>query len=163
MNLPWFEHLENLEKHYGENFFQHQKIKPDQLNKIDQEILVPSIINEAELKEEASINADIYHDENNLYVVCPLAGVTEKSLEITLDNDVLTIKGYRHNEFEKIAKSFIYQECFWGNFSRSIVLPLPVLATQIQASLKNGVLKITLPKSEEAKKFIIKVKTEDAD
>ncbi|MFA6537309.1 MAG: Hsp20/alpha crystallin family protein [Patescibacteria group bacterium] len=161
MTLPWFEHLTDLEKFYGEDFFRHQKIKPDQLANLDQEFLSPSLIKEAGLVEEASLNVDIYHDENNLYILCPLAGAIENSLDLTIDNDILTIKGRRQNEFEKIQHSFIYKECFWGNFSRSIVLPVPIIGDKITATLKNGVLKIVLPKSEEAKKVQIKIKYEE--
>ena len=88
-----------------------------------------------------------------------MAGSLSQSLDIHLDKDILTIKGERTSEYaaEK-HNQYIYQECYWGKFSRSVILPFPVLADKIEATLKDNVLKIKLPKADETKKISIKVK-----
>ena len=151
---PWFEHLDNLEQLYGDDFFRHQNIDPSQNISLTEQLFPPSFVAEAQLTEEASLSVDIYADDDNLYIISPMAGVMESSLEITLENDLLTIKGRRHIDFDqKTSQSLIYHECFWGKFSRSLVLPVAVDSSNIKATLKNGVLKIILPKLRRQKKL----------
>ncbi len=157
----WFEHLENLDRLYGEDFFRHQKFSPQNIGDVSQQLLMPSVIEEAELSEEASLSIDIFSDEKNLYLICPMAGAIESSLDIWLENDLLTIKGSRQHDLQNLSSSLIYHECFWGKFSRSIVLPVSVDGTRISATLRNGILKIVLPKSPEAEKIPIQVISEE--
>jgi HSP20 family protein len=96
--------------------------------------------------EEGQLLLDVFFDDKNLYIKSTMAGVEATDIEISVQNDLLTIRGKR-NEQEKIdPEKYYYQECYWGSFSRSIILPTSVKADKIKASLKNGVLTITLPK-----------------
>ncbi|OGF38215.1 hypothetical protein A2482_04015 [Candidatus Falkowbacteria bacterium RIFOXYC2_FULL_48_21] len=158
-NFNWYKHLEELEEHYRpDRFFQGQETLPTNESNVRDQFFASALTEEADLPEEAKLSIDIYQDEKNLYVMAPIAGVKPDTLEITLDKDVLTIRGQRGQEFSETNRNFVYQECYWGRFSRSIVLPSPVDGKNVEASLKDSVLKIKLPKTEEEKKVSIKIK-----
>lgn len=159
-NFNWYKHLEELEEHYRpDRFFQGQENIPTNESNVRDHFFAPALTEEADLPEEAKLSIDIYQDETNLYVLAPVAGVKPETLEITLDKDVLTIRGQRSHEFSEANRNYVYQECYWGRFSRSIVLPSPVDGKRVEASLKDSVLKITLPKISEIQKVSIKVKS----
>lgn len=158
-NFNWYKHLEELEEHYRpDRFFQTPDTIPTNESNVQDHFFASALTEEADLPEEAKLSIDIYQDEANLYVVAPIAGVKPETLEISLDKDVLTIRGQRGQEFSEAGKNYVYQECYWGRFSRSVVLPAPVDGQSVEASLKDSVLKITLPKISEIQKVNIKVK-----
>lgn len=98
---------------------------------------------------------DLAETDKEYQITLELPGLSEKDVEIFLDNDVLTIKGEKKQE----ERNYHYIERRYGSFYRSIQLPSKVNAEKIQASFKNGVLSITLPKdvsSSAAKKIEIK-------
>jgi len=70
---------------------------------------------------------------------------------------MLTIRGTRKFTESVSAGDYFYQECYWGGFSRSIILPVAVKSDVIEANLENGVLTVTLPKANAAKQIAIKV------
>lgn len=90
---------------------------------------------------------DIYQTPSDLIVEAPIAGVAPEDLEIDIQGDILTIKGARKRCQQVPANDLIYQECHWGDFSRSIILPVDVVSERIDATLKNGILTIRLPKA----------------
>lgn len=96
--------------------------------------------------DDGQLLLDVYQDEKNIYVKSTIAGVKSEDLDISIHNDMLTIRGHRAHEQEIDQKNYFYQECYWGGFSRSIILPTEVKSDKISATLKNGVLTITLPK-----------------
>ena len=75
-------------------------------------------------------------------------------------NDMITIKGIREKDEEVKEEDYYYQECYWGSFSRSVILPVDVEVDQAQASMKNGILTIRLPKIEKIKTKKIEIMTE---
>jgi HSP20 family protein len=83
-----------------------------------------------------------------------------KDIDISLSDGVLTIKGEKRQEKEEKEADYHLVERSYGSFARSVQLPREVQSDKISASYKNGILKITLPKSEEAKKKEIKIKLE---
>jgi HSP20 family protein len=83
-----------------------------------------------------------------------------KDIDISLSDGLLTIKGEKKQEREEKEENYHLVERSYGAFTRSIRLPKEVQSDKISASYKNGVLKVTLPKSEEAKKKEIKIKVE---
>ncbi|MDD4902345.1 MAG: Hsp20/alpha crystallin family protein [Patescibacteria group bacterium] len=109
--------------------------------------------------EEGQLSIDVYETEKNIIIKSTIAGVKPDDLDITIDNDMLTIRGKRHDEAEKEGRDYLYQECYWGSFSRSVILPVEVDAKKIDASLENGVLTITLKKVKKAGKVGVKVKS----
>ncbi len=107
---------------------------------------------------EGQLTVDVYQDQDNIIVQSTVAGVDADDLEINITNESITIHGKR-NRNEKIEeKDYFYQECFWGRFSRSIILPTEVDPEHSAASLKNGVLTVKMPKLEKRKAKKLKVK-----
>jgi HSP20 family protein len=93
-------------------------------------------------------------------VKAEVPGMDPKDIDISLSNGVLTIKGKKKQEREEKEENYHLLERSYGSFTRSVQLPGEVQSDKISASYRNGVLKVTLPKSEEAKKKEIKIKVE---
>ncbi|HCM67692.1 MAG: hypothetical protein A2898_05260 [Candidatus Kerfeldbacteria bacterium RIFCSPLOWO2_01_FULL_48_11] len=104
---------------------------------------------------------DVYQTEKEIVVKSTIAGVRPEDLDISINNDMVTIRGKREKDFTAENAEYLFKECFWGGFSRSIILPTEIKVDKAQASLKNGVLTITLPKVPRANKVkVIKVNEE---
>ena len=95
--------------------------------------------------------ADVQEEEDRYVVTVDLPGMTKDAVEVTFENDVLTISGERKSESEQSNGKLHRNERFFGKFTRSLRFPSDASREQIQATFKDGVLKIALPKSEEAK------------
>jgi len=109
-------------------------------------------------EEEGQLSVDIYQTDDNLVVKSTIAGATSKDIEISLVDDMLTIRGQRELDEEVSNQAYLYRECYWGRFSRSIVLPVEVRGDKVSAALHNGVLTIILPKTRRSKHTSIKIK-----
>tara|TARA_B100001971_G_scaffold171236_1_gene163506 strand:+ start:138 stop:620 length:483 start_codon:yes stop_codon:yes gene_type:complete len=109
---------------------------------------------------EGQLSVDVYGTEDEVVVVSTIAGVKPENIDISINNDMLTIRGERVEEKEDTTEDYYYQECYWGGFSRSIILPQEVEADKVAASLKNGVLTVRLPKAQKLKSVSVKVKEE---
>jgi HSP20 family protein len=103
---------------------------------------------------------DISETKSDLIVKAELPGIDPKEIDISLTGDTLTIKGEKQQEKEEKEENYYRIERSYGIFSRTIKLPVSVQNNKIKASYQHGVLKITLPKSEEAKQKQIKIKVE---
>jgi len=103
---------------------------------------------------------DIAETKSDLIVKAELPGIDPKEIDISLTGDTLTIKGEKQQEKEEKEENYYRIERSYGIFSRTIKLPVSVQNDKIKASYQHGVLKITLPKSEEAKQKQIKIKVE---
>jgi len=103
---------------------------------------------------------DVAETKNDVVVKAEVPGMDPKDIDISLSNGVLTIKGEKKKEREEKEEDYHLIERSYGAFHRSIQLPKEVQSDKIEVSYKNGVLKVTLPKSEEAKKKEIKIKVE---
>ncbi|OJI06805.1 hypothetical protein BK004_02450 [bacterium CG10_46_32] len=109
---------------------------------------------------EGQLSVDVYGTDNEVVVVSTIAGVTPENIDISINNDMLTIRGERSQEKEETVSDYYYQECYWGGFSRSIILPVEVDADNVAASLKNGVLTVRLPRARKTKSISVRVKEE---
>ena len=109
---------------------------------------------------EGQLALDIYQTPTTIVIVAPIAGVKMADINVSITEDVLTIKGKRHLEFSIPEEDYFTQECFWGDFSRSVVLPAAVDSTKIAASFKDGVLKISVPRTERSKTKVVRIKME---
>ncbi len=108
--------------------------------------------------EEGQLSIDVYQTPDTIIVKSTIAGVKPEDIDISINNDMLTVRGKREM-YESIKdEHYLYRECYWGSFSRSIILPVEVEADKIDAVLENGVLTINLPKAKSAKQISIKVK-----
>jgi len=103
---------------------------------------------------------DLSETNNDIIMKAELPGIDPKDIDISLTNDLLTIKGEKKQEKEEKEEDYHLIERSYGSFIRSIRLPKDVQSDKISASYKNGILKVILPKSEEAKKKEIKIKVE---
>jgi HSP20 family protein len=102
---------------------------------------------------------DIFEKEGNLVLRAELPGVDAKSVDIRLENNVLTLRGERRFDNEIKRESYHRVERAYGSFSRSFTLPSVVDQGSIKANYKDGVLEVTLPKREEAKPKQIEIST----
>lgn len=109
--------------------------------------------------EEGQLSVDVYREKNELVIRSLVAGVNPNDLDISIHGDLLTVRGRREHGQTISQDEYFYRECYWGSFSRSIVLPHEVSADSAKASLKNGVLEIRLNINEHGKK--VKVKWEE--
>lgn len=107
---------------------------------------------------EGQLTIDVYQTENDIVIKSTIAGVKPEDLDVAINNDMVTIKGERKNEETVSNENYYYQECYWGGFSRSVVLPVEVVAEKVEASLKNGILTIRLPKADTTKVKRIQVR-----
>lgn len=100
---------------------------------------------------EGQLTIDVYQTDESIVIKSTIAGVKPEDLDVSINNDMVTIKGERKTEEQMNAENYYYQECYWGHFSRSIVLPVDVISDKAEASLKNGILTIRLPKADATK------------
>lgn len=98
-----------------------------------------------------SPRVDVNEDNENLYVIAEVPGVDKNDIKINLVGDVLTITGEKKSEVIDEKKNYYRTERRYGSFTRSFTLPSEVVIDKISAEYKEGVLNITLPKTEEAK------------
>lgn len=103
---------------------------------------------------------DIYETENSLVVTAEIPGVSEKDIDVRIENNQLVIKGERKFEKETKEENYHRIERIYGNFYRSFSLPNTVDHEKVKAEYKNGVLKIVLGKKEEVKPKQIKIEVE---
>jgi len=108
--------------------------------------------------EEGELAVDVYQDKDNVYIKSTIAGVDPEDIDVSIHNDLLTIRGKREQCDEIRKDDYFLQECYWGSFSRSIILPVEVKAEKIDASLKDGILTVKLPKVKKAKKSQVRIK-----
>ena len=101
---------------------------------------------------------DMYQTDNEVVVKATLPGIKAEEVQINVTGDILTIKGEVKHEEEKKDKSWHIREQRWGSFERSVMLPTGVISDRAKAEFQDGILTITLPKSEEVKPKTITVK-----
>lgn len=99
-----------------------------------------------EPETEGQLAIDVYQTDKKIIVKSTIAGVKPEDLKISLHHDLLTIKGTRSIGTEINEEDYLYRECYWGSFSRSIILPAEVDSKRVEAELENGVLTISLYK-----------------
>ncbi|MFA5048870.1 MAG: Hsp20/alpha crystallin family protein [Patescibacteria group bacterium] len=100
---------------------------------------------------------DVYQDENNVIVESPLAGIDPEKVDISIENDVLTIKGDSEKKTEVEEKHYYRKEVRSGSFYRAVQLPARVSGDQAEATYDKGILKIRIPKVDEVKPKTIKI------
>lgn len=107
---------------------------------------------------EGQLTVDVYQTPTNIIIESPVAGVKSEDLDIAVNPDTVVIKGERQKYESVEEKDYLHKECFWGRFSRSVILPEEIDPDKSHASLKNGVLKIVMPKINRLKVKKLKIK-----
>ncbi len=113
------------------------------------------------LTEEWIPSVDIAETKDEVIVKAEVPGMTREDISISLSDNVLTLRGEKKKEKEEKGKTFYRMERSCGSFVRSFTLPTAVLANKVKAVYKDGVLEITLPKSEQVKSKEIPILVED--
>lgn len=107
---------------------------------------------------EGELAVDVYQTDEEIVIQSTVAGVKPEDIDINIENDVVTISGERSNTTADTNKNYYYQECFWGAFSRQIILPEEVDASRAEAKIKDGIFTLRLPKFSRQKVRKIKVR-----
>lgn len=126
--------LEQEMEHFMDKFFG-RRAAP-----VSSEILVPSP------------DVEMLDKNDEVIVKAEVPGLDKPDIQVSVDGDLLTIKGEKKKEKETKEQDYYFCECAYGAFSRSLRLPVEVKADKITANLNNGVLEVHLPKAEEAKR-----------
>jgi HSP20 family protein len=109
---------------------------------------------------EGQLTIDVYQTPTDIYVESAIAGVSPDDIDINVTNDSIAIRGARRREKEASDEDYFYKECYWGRFSRSVILPQEIDPEGASVSFKNGILKVRLPKLNRKKAKKLKVKVE---
>ena len=107
--------------------------------------------------EEFYTSVDMYDNKNEIVVKAEVPGVDKDNLNISISDNMLTIKGEMKKEEETKEEDYYYSERSYGSFMRVLNLPAKVNEKKIKASFKDGVLEIHMPKAAESKPKDIKV------
>jgi HSP20 family protein len=105
-------------------------------------------------------SVDIFEDKGDVVVKAELPGIKKEDIDITLTEDTITISGEKKKEEEVKKKDYYRCESSYGSFTRTFTLPSEVQTEKVKSKMKDGVLEIRIPKTEEAKKKEVKVKIE---
>ncbi len=101
-------------------------------------------------EREGQLAIDVYEKGHAIVVEAPIAGVANDDIDIHITNESLTIRGRRHREHTVKDNEYLFQECYWGRFSRSLILPEEIDADRAEATIKNGVLRVVMPKLHQS-------------
>jgi len=112
---------------------------------------------DAEEDFPGQLAVDVYETDEQLVVKARTAGVNKEDLDVSISDGILTISGTLSSGDDTEATNWHIQECYWGEFSRTVALPVAVKEDEAAAALKDGVLTISFPKvqQEQAKKIAI--------
>lgn len=105
---------------------------------------------------------DVYQTKEAVVVETPLAGVDPNQVNISVENDVLTIEGSMEKKSEVEEKNYIRKEIRTGSFHRAVALPTAVQGEKAEAVFENGMLKVTIPKEERAKPTTVRVQVQNS-
>lgn len=114
------------------------------------------------IEEEASegqLTVDMYQTPDEIVIQAMVAGVKPEDLNVSIGRDMVTIKGKRESQKNVNEEDFFYKELYWGSFSRTILLPHEVDVDHADASEKNGLLTLHLPKIDKTRQAKVKIKS----
>ena len=111
-------------------------------------------------EQKGELTVDVFQTKDDLVIQSAVAGVMPENLDIVIENDILTIEGTREKpqEDENEEKNYFYQECYWGPFYKRIILQEEVDNSRVEASMKQGILTIRIPKIQKEKKRKVLIK-----
>ena len=132
----------------------------DRVNRIFRESFSPERPDEALTTSNFAPPVDVYEDEHNITLKIEVPGIDEKDINVSIENNTLTVHGERRFEKDEKEENFHRVERMYGSFTRSFTLPNTVDLEQTNAHYEKGVLKIRLAKKAEAKPKLIKVNVE---
>lgn len=98
-------------------------------------------------KQEGELVVDVFETNSEFVVLTAIAGVQIKDLDIAVEKDMMIIKGERQDPEDHPERKYFYQECYWGAFSRKVVLPEDINTELASAEMDKGILTIKIPKN----------------
>lgn len=108
---------------------------------------------------EGQLAIDVYETDSELILTAPIAGVSPENIDVQISDESIIIKGEREDQRQAEASGYHIQECYWGAFSRSFEIPIPVDADNAEAIMKNGILTVVIPKLQKTKSKSLKIQT----
>ncbi len=114
----------------------------------------------ADGEPEGQLTVDVYQTANDIVVESAIAGVDPDNIDVNVTTDSISIRGSRKREKNVRDEDYLYQECYWGKFGRSIILPQEVNPEGAEVKFKNGILTVTLPKADKKKTRKLKVRVD---
>jgi HSP20 family protein len=106
---------------------------------------------------EGQLTVDVFKTANEIVIQSAIAGAKPEDIDISVTNDMVTIRGRRLPEEDIDSPDYYHQELYWGPFSRSIILPMEVDSDKSKAAVRNGILTIRLPRLDKAQTKKIKI------
>ena len=106
---------------------------------------------------EGQLSVDVYQTKDDLIIQSAIAGIKPNAIEVSLEKDVIIIRGKREKPNNEEGDYFT-KECYWGKFSREIILPVEIDTDKIKATMENGIMTIRIPKIFRQKKRKIVVR-----
>ena len=107
--------------------------------------------------QDGELVVDVFETGADFVVLAAIAGIQIKDIDISLEKDMMVIKGNREDPHDHSEKKYYYQECHWGPFSRKIILPENIDIDKADAQMDKGVLTIKIPKTEDNGKVGVKI------
>lgn len=144
-------------------------LKVDKDDEKEREINIKSEIKEEDKRNETEesydgpegeLAVDAYSIDSYFIIEAPIAGVRGEDVDVAITTDTVTIRGKRIKEEREKDRNYLYSECFWGRFARTVNLPQDIDVEKAQASFKNGILKLSLPKINRNKEKKLRVRFE---
>lgn len=112
-------------------------------------------------QEEGELAIDVYETNGDIVIQSTIGGIKAEDLDISIENDMVSIRGSRQKSAEEEGKNYFYQECYWGSFMRKVILPEEVDGSRAKATMKDGILTLKIPKMHRKTKRKIAVKQEE--
>lgn len=146
-----------IEDELAAAFLNDDDMSPQSNQSVQQEPVDDNSWEESEEDFPGQLAVDVYETEEQLVVKARTAGVNKEDLDVSISDGILTISGTLSSGDDSGATNWHIQECYWGEFSRTLALPVAVKEDEVGAVLKDGVLTITFSKvkQEQAKKITI--------
>lgn len=109
---------------------------------------------------EGQLTVDVYQTPSEIVVESAVAGVRPEDIDVNVTPDSLVIRGARERERSAEDEDYLYKECYWGRFARSIILPQEIDPENATVTFRNGILTVRLPKANKRKSRKLNVKAD---
>lgn len=116
-------------------------------------------LGESAFPSDGQLAVDVFNTEESIIIKAMIAGVRPSDMDVDISRDMITIRGTREEDHEISDNDYYHRELYWGSFSRNILLPEEIDVEQAEASEKNGLLTIRLPKLDKHRKTKLQVRS----
>lgn len=116
-------------------------------------------VEETEIETEGQLAIDMYQTPSDIIIKTMIAGVKQEDLDVSITRDMVVIKGRRDESNDTAGNDYFHKELYWGSFSRTIILPQEIDVDESEATNKNGLLVIKMPKIDKHRQAKLKIKS----